>query len=145
MESKIYPSIAFFLPLLGFLIDLSGLFWYPWLVNVNFQQIPESILDDVEKGNLIPNDIQIYLILLRLAGPNNDTFQLSLKRIAQSIISNNKASKTGKIKLSLKRLETSNHIERVYKGDAVPFTTIQTKVLGRGRHKIKGKIFEISK
>ena len=83
-------------------------------MSLKFVQIPTILMDDIEKGSLIPNDILVYSYLVRATNRAGGKFLLKKENeMANEIITNGKPRSTSKITKSLKRLRDAGHIQRV--------------------------------
>lgn len=83
-------------------------------MSLKFVQIPTILMDDIEKGKLIPNDILVYSYLVRATNRAGGKFLLKKENeMADEIITNGKPSSTSKITKSLKRLRDAGHIQRI--------------------------------
>lgn len=81
---------------------------------LKFIQVPSIIIEDIEKGKLIPNDMLTYTYLIKATNRAGGKFLLKTEsEMAGEIITNGKPSSTSKITKSLKRLRDAGHIQRV--------------------------------
>ncbi|NDG52462.1 MAG: hypothetical protein EBY39_05490 [Flavobacteriia bacterium] len=97
-------------------------------MSFKFVQVPMEIIDDIENGKLIGNDVFTYIYLVNQTKIAGGKFLLKTENeIASELIINNKKSSTSRITKSLKRLKDAGHIIREYSSRSSK-TIIKTKV-----------------
>lgn len=82
-------------------------------MSLKFLQIPSKIIEDVEKGRLIPSDLFTYSYLLKSTIKSGGKFILETEQeIASNLITGGKPSSLSKVTKSLRRLREAGHIQR---------------------------------
>ena len=98
-----------------------------------FTQVPNRILKDVLDGELIGNDLVVYIHLLNKAGHGKPIY-LTNEKIGKDL----GGMSVGKISASLNRLSRTGHIKR-RKTSTRTETTLKTFVQSSKRMYVKGK------
>lgn len=97
-------------------------------MSLKFIQVPSIIVEDIEKGKLIPNDMLTYTYLIKATNKAGGKFLLKTEsEMAREIIVSDKPISTSKVTKSLRRLRDAGHIERRYSSRSSK-TIILTKV-----------------
>jgi len=82
-------------------------------MSLKFLQIPSKIIQDVEKGKLIPSDLFTYSYLLKSTIKSGGKFILETEQeIANNLIVGEKSSSLSRVTKSLRRLREAGHIQR---------------------------------
>lgn len=120
--------VNFYYAVSKFLLANTWDLWYSLKMPLKFIQVPSIIVEDIEKGKLIPNDILTYTYLIKATNRAGGKFLLKTEsEMAGEIIVNDKPISTSKVTKSLRRLRDAGHIERKYSSRSSK-TIILTKI-----------------